>query len=274
MPKRGRSGSFSRPAKRTRKSPSGRGRGTWKMRRKSRRNHIKGFSQLKMKARWSGTTWPRMLYKKFEWENTQLIDTAGLNTSVAHGYRTTSLYDPDQTAQINPSVIDFSSFLSSTGPYRQYRVMGCKIKARFVNFSEVAFAQIQPVIQRQGTDSEPIVTTGLSQEQFDNLSTLPGGSEPMLVGPIGAANNIKYRSWYICPWLAMGVPKADYMSDSNYAGEWATNPNWWPQFIICVLGLPTQVVVQARLKVTFYVQLESPYQTVNHNAVIHDGTEA
>lgn len=233
--------------------------------------HIRGFKQLRMKARWSGTTWPRMLYKKFEWENTQEFDTTNLNTSVAHGYRTTSILDPDQTTQPNPSVIDFGTFLSNGGPYRRFRVMGCKIKARFMNMAEGAMAQIQAVIQRQGDESEPINTSGLSQEQFDNLSSLPGGSEPILVGPITGGNNIKYRSWYICPWLAMGIPKADYMSNEQYAGDYASNPQYWPQFIISVLGVPTQVIVQMRMKVTFYVQLESPYQTVNHNAVIDPG---
>lgn len=270
MPKRGRSTSYS-SRKKSRKTPTGRGRGTWKARKKSRRMHVRGFNQLKMKARWSGTTWPRMLYKKFEWENTQDFDTTALNTSVAHGYRLTSILDPDQTTQPNPSVIDFSTFISSTGPYRQYRVMGVKIKARFMNMAEGAMAQVQAVIQRQGTDAEPVSTSGLSQEAFDNLSSLPGGSEPSLVGPITGGNNIKYRSWYICPWLAMGVPKADYMSNSTYAGDYITNPGTWPQFILAVLGVPTQVIVQVRLKMTFYVQLESPYQTVNHNAVMDPG---
>lgn len=265
MPKRARSGSI------IKKRYKGQAfRRSAKMRKRSRRMHIRGFKQLKMKARWSGTTWPRMLFKKFEYENTQEVDTGLANVSYNYPYNVASLYDPDGTTQPNPSVIDFSTFLTSAGPYRRYRVLGCKIKARFVNYGGT-MAQVQCVIQRKGgTNEETVTVVGLGQEGFDNLSSLPGGSEPLCIGPITGGNNIKTKSWYVCPWLAMGVTKADYMSDDNYVGTYATNPTIFPRFDFVFLGLPDQATLQMRVKMTFYVQLLDPFQTVNHNAVTAD----
>lgn len=230
-------------------------------------SHIKGFKQMMSRGKWSGTTWPRTLLKKFVYEDTQDLDTGIGNTSAGNAYRLTSLYDPDQATGLGQnSVINFTSFLSENGPYKKYLVMGCKVKIRMTNYGG-GMAQCQVLIQRVGTGGESVPTTALNQIQYDELATLPGASEPFMIGPLTGGNNMKYRSFYVTPFKAMGVQRTEYVAQDDYKGSYTASPVTYPSMSINVLGLNAQAQVQMRVKLTYYAILIDPEQIPNFNAL-------
>lgn len=202
-----------------------------------------------------------MLLKKFEYEDAITLDTGIVNTSDAATYRLNSLWDPGYQASLSDQTVqNFPMFFSATGPYQNYRVLGAKVKVQFVNIG-ASTAMILPIIHQQSalTNSDQTLAT------IDNLTMIPGAAEPVMLGNADGGNNLKTRSFYIAPWIPLGITREQYMTNPDTAGNYGSDPNVEPLLTFQCIGLNTQAIVRYRIKIVYYAQVFTPYQAVNVN---------
>lgn len=197
-----------------------------------------------------------MLLKKFEYEDAITLDTGIVNTSDAATWRLNSIWDPGWQASLSDqSAQNFGMFLSATGPYQNYRVVGAKVKVQFMNLG-AGPAMILPIIHQQNA----LTNTDQTLATIDDLTMLPGAAEPVMLGIAAGGNNIKTRSFYVAPWVSLGLTREQYMTSPDSAGNWQNNPADYSLLTFQCIGLNAQAVVRLRVKIVFYTMLFTPYQ--------------
>lgn len=222
-----------------------------KVRKWNRKKHVRGFKNVVTSARWPGLTLPARVMKKFEYEDTQYMDSGALNESIAQIYVTNDIYDPDHSHSIvDHTVQNYTTFINA-GMYRKWRVFGCKIKATFINLGG-SQAIVVPLLTNQFALPS---TSGQDYEAVNALSATPQAASPIFIGPLTGGNNIVRRNYYCAPWVALGMTRPQYNSDLNTAGTFDIRPVTRSYCSFVLIGIGSQATIEIRVSITYYCQM-------------------
>lgn len=221
-----------------------------KYRRTMRKRNVRGFRNVTSSARWPGLTLPAKVMKKFEYEDTQNIDTTAANIGRYYVYRTNDIYDPNAILPAGDATVQNYGVFVNSSMYRQWKVFGCKIKVTYMNTGG-SMAMIVPVL----TTNAGRPYGSYSYTQVNALSATPQAAEPVFLGPLTSGQNIKTRTYYAAPWIALGMSRAQYSSDPNTVGAYATRPTNHSYFSYVVIGVGAQATITVKISMVLYAQL-------------------
>lgn len=221
-----------------------------RQRRYMRKKNVNGFKNVVSSARWGGLTLPGKVMKKFEYEDTEFIDTTNFNLSKVQTYVTNCIYDPDYThTATDHSVQNYGVFCTST-MYRQWRVFGCKMKVTFINLGG-SQAMVVPLL----TTQTGIPAANMDYENTNALTATPQSAEPVFVGPLTGGNNIVRRTYYAAPWVALGLSRTQYTATPYTAGAYASRPTTRSFLSFVTVGVGAQATIEIRVSFVYYAQL-------------------
>ena len=165
-----------------------------------------------------------------------------LNAGAAGSYaytviRTNSVYDPDQTG-VGSQPAGFAALATL---YGSYRVMGAKMKFRVANDSG-------------GTVNVSVFqsTSSLAPASYVSASQQAGSQNFLLSDQSGGKNNVTINR-KIQPWVVLGVTRARYVDDDQFAAAVTTNPVTQAYFMLYISALTIAGVVQYNLEIEYDV---------------------
>lgn len=189
--------------------------------------------------------------KKFEYEDSQYMDTGAGNESVSQIYVTNDIYDPDQShTLVDHTVQNFGTFINF-GMYRKWRVFGCKIKATFINLGG-SQALVVPLLTNLAALP---ASSGLFYDSVNALSATSQAAAPVFVGPLTGGNNIVRRNYYCAPWVALGVTRPQYNADVTTGGTYQSRAGTRSFCSFVVIGIGSQATIEIRVSITYYCQM-------------------
>lgn len=233
-----------------------------------KKRNVRGFQNVVSSARWPGLTLPAKVMKKFEYEDTQFVDTTNLNGSVPYTYVTNDIFDPCWTTAYTDHTVQNYGVFCNANMYRQWRVFGCKVNITCINVGG-SQAMVVPLL----TTQQGLPTDGQDYANTNALTARPQAAEPIFIGPLTGGNNIVKRSYYCAPWVALGISRMQYSSDVNTAGAFATRPNTrsFISFVTIGVGDTTQATIEIRVSIVYYCQLFD--LAMGQDTLVHEAPE-
>jgi len=221
-----------------------------KVRKFNRKKNVRGFRNVLTRARWPGLTLPAKVMKKFEYEDTQSVDTTAFNTSKTQHYVTNDIYDPDYThVGTDHTVQNYGVFINQN-MYRQWKVFGCKINVTFINLGG-AMAMVVPLL----VSAAALPAAGDTYEQVNALTATSQAAAPVFIGPLTGGNNIQRRKYYCAPWVALGLSRMQYSSDLQCNGAYGARPTKRSFISFVTIGVGSQAIIEIRVSFTYYCQM-------------------
>lgn len=190
-----------------------------------------------------------------------LVITTPTGSTTYRQWKVNSLYDCDGTGTGHQPRF-YDNWLTSTGPYTVYRVLGVRAKVTLAQSENATIAQSSALLCAGFSTgaTNPAAPSGSANSNIWAFTEIPGWSGAVV--PVGDARSLSFQRTIAD---IFGVSPAHILGEDNYQGFYNTDPVNICYFYIAYQAADFAVATNGNLSVHFEfdVQLENPLFLAN-----------